>query len=515
MTRKQGQDGTRQPRDGPPPGRRFEVDEVTPLPAIHSIPGVGRASSPVGSRIETIYFDTAAHALAARHIILRRRSGGTEPGWKLRFCGGASGRQDITAPLGQPEVVPRELLTQVLVYTRGEKIVPVAHLKTERGTRRLYGPAGEHLADFVDNLVTTQVMHPDGAAVRWREWEVLPVHGTGDLLVAAEELLIDSGARISSGLSELHRARGGEYLSCQLPTTPMARKKGPALDVVTSYLEVHIAELCAHDPDVRNAQAGAVHGMRTSTRRLRSALSIYSGLFKAGTAAEIGDELKWLAGHLGRVRDTEVLDKRLRRRVRELPASPGSCSVWGPIEQELGTARNTDRRSLLKALESTRYQQLLESLERFRDHPPTNSKAYRPARQETAKWVNRSAKLMARAQKSAAGTRPGADRDIALHRVRKDAKRLLNAADSVANIFPRGSGRIKRQAFRLQQILGDHQDSVMVIAFLDELAGNPLLSGETRRAYQQIQDVERGIAEASARKYSKARKKYKAIRLPR
>ena len=493
----------------------YEVGAATPLPMLMDIQAVERVSDPVDSRLDAVYFDTATLALATRRITLRRRTGGIEHGWHLGIPDGTTHWQEINAPLGQPDAVPGELLTHVLAYTRGEGIAPIVHLGTQRSTYRLYGTGGEHLADFVDDRIQAKRPHSEGPGVEWREWKLQLVHGDNDVLVAAEETLAATGAGRSRHGSELARALGGAFPPERATGTGKPRKKGPAIDVVTAYLDVHVNALLSNDAGVRLELPDAVHQMRSTTRRLRSALSTYADLYTKDAAQGLGAELKWFARILGLPRDAEVMRDRLRQRIDDLPESLRAGPVPEPMEREIGTAYNVDYRELLKVLESDRYYRLLDDLERFRDDPPASPRASRPARSVTAKLVNGLAKRLDRAHKSVARTKAGSDRDVALHHVRKEAKRLLHVADSVAEIHGKRARKISLRAHRLQRTLGDHHDSVMVRALLEELVTDPTLPEGTVKAYRRILKIERDIARAAAKKYSKTRKKLSRLRLHR
>ena len=93
------------------------------------------------------YFDTAGLRLAAAHITLRRRTGGTDAGWHIKLPVSADTRRELRFPLGEPTArVPDEIAAEVAPWTAGELLVPVALLQTERTVRRLVGPAGDVLA---------------------------------------------------------------------------------------------------------------------------------------------------------------------------------------------------------------------------------------------------------------------------------------------------------------------------------------------------------------------------------
>lgn len=462
--------------------QKWDVDPGTPLPVLLDIPGVERVAEPVREAFEAVYFDTATLALAARRITLRRRTGGPGHGWHLKLPAVGKRRQ----ALGQPETVPEELLDHVLVYTRGEPLIPVARVGIERTTRRLYGPGGVHMAYFADDWVHAEPLHPPGPVVDWREWQIDVVHGTGDLVTAATNTLTVTGAGRSAHGSELARALGDAYPPEAATGTGDPRRKGPVIDVVTAYLGGQISDLFAQDPGVRLGSPDAVHRMRSSTRRLRSALATYRSIF---TKPETG------------------------RLVKDLPPGFRNRTVEGPVEQELGTAYNAGYKAVLKTLETDRYYRLLAGLEHFRDHPPTTARALRPARKETARLVNQAAKRLDRAHRTAGHAQSGGARDAALHRVRKDAKRLRHAGESVAGIHGKRARKMTRAAHRIQGILGVHQDSVVARAFLDGLAADPALPETAALAYARIRCAEEGTARAAEKRYAKSLRKAAGLRL--
>ena len=255
--------------------------------------------------------------------------------------------------------------------------------------------------------------------------------------------------------------------------------------------------------------------MRAASRRLRSALEIYGGLFNARAARRLGNELKWLARILGRPRDADVMRTRLRELFLELPEEMRSDAAYGLVADVLGAEFSSGCLQLRESLQSERYRQLLVDLEEFRSHPPVTDRARRPARSEGARLVNSQARVLKRAHRAAARALPGHSADVALHEVRKDTKRLLHASESVAGIYPKQAARLARRAQRLQRILGSHQDSVMTRAFLDSLAADPNLSADALPAYDWIREVEEGIARSAVKKYATFRKKAPPLRLRR
>ncbi|MET1065938.1 MAG: CYTH and CHAD domain-containing protein, partial [Arthrobacter sp.] len=367
---------------------------------------------PREERLEAVYFDTAGLALAARRITLRRRTGGTDHGWHLKIPAGQDHRVEFQAPLGQPETVPAELADHLAAYLRGQDVGPVARLTTQRTTYALYGPDGQHLADFADDYVEAESFH--GALdQQWREWEIELVHGAEALFAAATGPVTATGAQPSGHVSKLARALGGSWPQENNSGAAHPRKEGPAVHVVTAYLDGQINELLTDDAGVRQDKPDAVHAMRSATRRGRSALATYRKLFNKTEAKKTTDELKWLARILGGARDAEVLASRLRQHSHDLELTDTAGNLPALLDQDLTTAYNTGYQKVLETLGMTRYYKLLDSLENFRDHPPASYLAARPARKMTAKLVDKTNRRLSQARKAVPKTKTNAERDAA------------------------------------------------------------------------------------------------------
>ncbi|SDL06257.1 CYTH and CHAD domain-containing protein [Arthrobacter sp. ok362] len=497
--------------------QKYDAETSSTLPDLPGIQGVDHVAEPVTDHLEAVYFDTPALTLAARRLTLRRRTGGADAGWHLKLPAGTDQREEIHAPLGQPETVPEELSDRLQVFTRGDELVPVARLSTRRTTYRLYGPEGEHLADFADDLVHAEALQPPGPALDWREWELELVHGTREFLDATAETLTSTGAGHSAYPSKLARTFGDAWPAELSPRTgkprKKLRKKGPAADVVTAYLDARIEDYIAHDPGVRLGTPDSVHKMRSATRRARSALATYRKLFNRAAVRELQAELKWLGQILGPARDAEVMLERLRQHLVELPEEQRSGSLNQMIELELVAAHNAGYRNVLQTLQTDRYFRLLGSLEDFRDHPPAKPRAFRPARKVTGKLVNKAAKRVERSRKAVKRSAGRTAGDTALHEVRKDAKRLRHAGESVMEIHGKRAVKLTKSAGRLQSVLGDHQDSVMATALLRRLAAIPDLPVDADLGLQSLLEMEERIARKTEKKARKAGKKLRGLRL--
>lgn len=512
--------------------KKYDVDAGAEVPPLDQAAGVARTGKPHTDVLEAVYFDTPKHALAARRITLRRRTGGKDAGWHLKLPPAAAlagegpqQRTELHAPLGRPDVVPDALLPHLQAYLRGAVPAPVVRLETRRTTHPLYGEDGVHLADLADDHVTA-VRLEDGAgdALQWREWELELVHGKPDLFVPVEELLAAAGARPAGHASKLARALGTDKkagkraAAAEAPdsgggeSTPalLAGKRAPAAAVVTVYVAAQIDQILAGDAAVRLEEPEAVHNMRSATRRIRSVLAAYGRLYRASPVRKLRSELKWLGQLLGRSRDAEILRSQLRDQLGELPPADGIAAAASTVEERAGGDFDAGYRLLHEALESARYFRLLDKLEDFRDNPPVRADAVKPGRRAASKAVDKAAKRLRRSHKAVKDARRGRDQELALHRVRKDAKRLRHVAESAALVHGKSAGKVAKAARRQQKILGRFQDAVVARDLLAALSAE---YGEAATAgiYAQLLNLQEEKMQAARTDYRKARKKSREL----
>src|ERR1700742_2524423 len=129
--------------------------------------------------------------------------------------------------------------------------------------------------------------------------------------------------------------------SGQVPDAPPARRRpahrkrftrhSPAGDGVLGSLDAQSARLSVLDLAVRRDKPDAVHKMRVTVRRLRSALQSFTPIVSEPETRHLRAELKWLGGVLGAARDTEVLADYLHAGLAALPQE----LVLGPAQARI------------------------------------------------------------------------------------------------------------------------------------------------------------------------------------
>jgi CHAD domain-containing protein len=426
--------------------------------ALDGIPGMTLDRHPEQQMLDAVYYDTADLMLAGRGVTLRHRTGGDDAGWhlKLPLEPGGDSREEIRVPLGRRSAgVPQELAELVRGIARGEPLIPVAHIRTNRRQWRLLDVQGDVAAEVVGDEVSAQTIGESATVKSWREAEVELVGGDRAVFDAVETKL---GKPLGSP-PKLLRLLGDRI-------TPRPSPKR----AVSVYFHQQVDEIIRQDTRVRREGAGSVHRMRVASRRLRSVLQAFKG------SRPLRDELKWLAEVLGEARDLDVLRSHL---IEQVDAVPDEL-VLGDVRRRL-TQAFTDRRAaardhVLDALNSRRYFTLLNSLEAVHSLP-INRKQEAQALRRTRRRVERAfGKVDSR----------GTDRE--LHAVRKAAKRSRYAAEAT------GHRKQARRMKKLQKLLGAHHDAVVARDELRTLGIQAHLAGSNGFTYGLLYATESGRA---------------------
>ncbi|MEC5190869.1 MULTISPECIES: CYTH and CHAD domain-containing protein [unclassified Arthrobacter] len=480
--------------------RKYEAAEDDELPALDALAGVDRVGPPEEESLEAVYFDTAGLALASRRITLRRRTGGHDAGWHLKLPVAAGERREISAPLGKkPESVPRRLLQLVRVHTRDHDLIPVARLKTRRTVRRLFAADGRTLAEFSDDRVDSLNLLEPPAHATWREWELELNDGPKGLLKSADALVAATGRHEPSAFpSKLARSLGGMYPPDRT-AVPDPDPRGPASAVLLSYLHQQVEALKKHDPGVRTAAVDAVHQLRVAARRIRSALATFQKFADGSAARSLRSDLQWLASTVGESRDNEVISSRLMELVGAEPAELVMGQVTQQIEDHLGVVAKSARAKASTAMNSARYFRLLDALDDFLANPPLTETAGGEALPTVGRLLSKERKKLKKQVAALDLDTVDQALDLELHDVRKRAKRLRYAAEASAPVFGKRATALARAAEEIQEILGEHHDSVVTRDLLRRLAtDNP---GANAFTYGRLHALEQQTGDESRKRF--------------
>lgn len=476
------------------------------MPSLDGLADGVTASAREPERLSTTYLDTDDLRLARWKVSLRHRLG---EGWTVKLPPEGNG-----ALLVRPEHTfggngrrpPAGAVDLVRGFIRSEELRPRTRLRTLRRRVELHDDEGHLLADVVDDEVS--VLEGRRLAARFRELEIEIGDATPPaLLDALVARLREAGAGAPDPTPKYLRALGPQASQAPEIRVPELASGASAGDVVRRAIAASVVRLIEHDPVMRlDADPEGVHQARVATRRLRSDLRTFGSLIDPVWGTALRDELGWLAGILGAVRDGDVLLERMRRAAAQLPAanSRGVTRVLTTLE----ASRDDAHAQLLATLRGERYLSVLDRLVAGANSPALLLEADLPAPAVLPGLVRRPWRSLAKRVR-AVGDPPT---DEELHDIRIRTKRVRYAAEAVAPLSGRQAQAFAAAAAMLQEVLGDLNDAVVAETWLREWArSSRSLHGVF--AAGELAGLERAAGQRCRARWGKAWKELSAPRL--
>jgi CHAD domain-containing protein len=234
--------------------------------------------------------------------------------------------------------------------------------------------------------------------------------------------------------------------------------------VIQRALARSVARWLRHDPVVRlDVHVEGVHQMRVATRRLRSDLRTFGSLLGELPDGLI-DELRWIAGLLGEVRDPDVLREGLIESASRLSVDDRRSTT--SIVRRLARQRDGALDRLHAALDSERYFRLVQQVVALAQSPPLKEEARRSATSALTPLAMRAWRRLRRAARQA--EREGAPVED-VHAMRIAAKRFRYALDLLSDVEPNAAELAARLA-ELQDVLGVLNDKAVAEEWLRGVA---------------------------------------------
>ncbi|ALC06405.1 hypothetical protein CDES_10115 [Corynebacterium deserti GIMN1.010] len=358
---------------------KFSVSEATQLPPLEAIAGVDHIDHTETHTLSAVYFDTEDLRLTRAKITLRRRTGGNDEGWHIKFPGKV-GRREVQAPLdgeGATETLPpRELLGYIRAMIQGRPLNPIARVDNNRHMTYLADEDNVVIAEFCDDHVSTVSHLPGGVRKQWREWE-FELSGEpseevfiAELLSSAQAVITGAGAFVSNSPSKLVSALDDSINHAPRPPQMAQLDKDEPAYGVLAAIAANATKIAEYDPRVRADEYDSVHQMRVATRELRSHLQTFEGILGGEDYLNIEKELKVLANILGRARDAEVIEERLSRLIDTEVGEAIEDNTKKELLEDLGAEYTREHARVVRALDDDRYTNLLQALENLLVNPP-------------------------------------------------------------------------------------------------------------------------------------------------
>jgi len=416
-------------------------------------------------RTTAVYFDTRDLRLTRWACGLRYRS---SDAWTVKLPTAEAGPALVRREFhfaGPPERPPAAALDLVLAATRGEPLEEIARLRTVRRRVSVLDASGQPIAEVTNDHVA--VLDGRRVACRFREVEVefagrCPPGVVEEIVTRLRQAGTGPAHRVAKHL----RALGLESGVVPEVSIPEVGSGDSAAQVVRRAIARSVVALVRHDPGVRvDEDVEDVHQMRVAVRRLRSHLRTFRPLLDEDWARGLQEDLLWLGGELGPVRDADVLGIRFRRAASGLPEVERRAAKG--LLDRLEETRGGDLERLLHALRSPRFLRLVQRLVEAAREPRLRPETSGAAGAVVAPLVQRRWEKLARSVEKL-GPEP---EPAELHAVRIRAKHARYGAEALVPVFGKPMRGFARALRGVQQALGHHQDAAVATAWLRGAAG--------------------------------------------
>jgi CHAD domain-containing protein len=256
----------------------------------------------------------------------------------------------------------------------------------------------------------------------------------------------------------------------------------------TAYaiLRRHFAALLSNEPGTRlGDDPEELHDMRVAVRRLRAAMRLFAEALPA-RAARLRQELRWVAGALGEVRDLDV--QLIQIQTWAAQADPRDREAWQALAALIEGRRANARRRMMRALDSVRYERLIAAYTAMLQRGPARRSPVgrTPVLEAAPPMISGRYRKVRKIGDHIDETSP----PEAYHALRIQCKQLRYALEFFREIYGKHAEELIRRLVALQDILGRHQDACVATASLREMS-----QSYSRRLPPQAVFVMGGLAE--------------------
>lgn len=377
--------------------------------------------------LNAVYFDTPGNRLAAFGIVLRRRKGGPDAGWHLKYRD-QLGKHELHVPmLKTSDRLPAQMKQYVAGLLAGQELEPLATVLNNRQVLNVRHPEFGHVAEIcIDDVVATD--ERAGLKRTWAEYEVELVNGSGaDGNAVFEELegvLFAGGLKPSASAAKIARSLGADDDAPAVTVTdldgnpvgeskdaPSGEKKSKSkkkdgskkkskskakqakstpVDVTTVepqqaapestedqvwvLVNSCVAGLLHADFMLRIGDPEGVHAVRVAARRLIAVIEGVGQELSGESHPELSEKLSAFSDQLSAARDAEVVVELLPQRAAVLGEQVSSAGL-GQLNALAQSNREATRTAAVRHLNSKAHLQMLVDLSAWAEGIQLNPKA--------------------------------------------------------------------------------------------------------------------------------------------
>lgn len=233
-----------------------------------------------------------------------------------------------------------------------------------------------------------------------------------------------------------------------------------------AILRKHFAVLLANEAGTRLGEdIEALHDMRVAARRLRAAMAAFAP-YLSPALLRFREPLGWVGAVLGEVRDLDVHLEEFA--AYHAHVEPEVAAGLEEIEMVLREDRVRARARMLRALDSARYQRLVEAFAAAlrRGAPASHAPGHVPVPLAGPRLLRRRYRAIRRQGDAITPSSLPAE----YHALRITAKKLRYALEFLAPLYGPPAAAFSTRVTGLQDLLGRHQDLEVAAQTLREVA---------------------------------------------
>jgi triphosphatase len=472
------------------------------------------AARAVTRQLESVYFDTEDHDLAAANFGLRVRRIGARRIQTVKgersAAGGLFVRSEFDTPIEGDEpnlawISDAELRQRLIEIVGGKPLVAVFRTEFRRTSRILRKGESEWTLDVDIGRIAagdrSSAIHEVELELRSGE----PARLFEFALLLQERLDLHPAAR-SKAERGYALARGEGAVA--RPSRRVRLEPDATLDDALAAILSHcVAHFTANSDCAREGiDPEGVHQMRVGVRRARAALALFEPLLPADRLRFFRSELRWVARELGAARDLDVFAGEL---LAEIEAPRPWYAAFLRLRSEAVALRAECYESVRACIDSRRYARLVLELgewisaRRWHEHASGD---------HSLRWLEHAsdfaeAELERRYRKIVRLADQIDGSDAARHALRIELKKLRYTSEFLRDLYRgRGSKRFVGRIARVQNALGHMNDVATAERILATLLAR--LGAERTREHDRAAGFVEGwaaqVAESALRETSDA-----------
>jgi len=428
-----------------------------------------------------LYLDTFDWSLMKNKLSLRYRTSNGQAMYTLKSLGdieeGIAKRMETEIPLDGPVDAPAEVparrirkLIDSIIFPR--KLLEHIQVSTDRRRYQMLSPEGTEIELAFDaSSFTLRGLHQKRRTQKLHEMEAEIHHGSATALESLASSLSIAFGYSPSVASKFEVAFERSKLA--LPSKKTPEKLNVRLEdrldlavrkILTYQFQRFREQLLGVRMDI---DTEFVHQARVATRRMRSALRLFREAIPQSAVSYLAEELKWLGGKFGTVRDLDVFLlnlSRFRPQIKRFPSKKKKA-----LENWIEKHRRSPLKALQEALESSRYKSFERRFMQFLERPlparPRAPLAVKPVR-EVAPLVITEKFEAAIQQGHKVLSKPKLKE---FHALRIQMKRLRYAVEFMAPAYNGALNPFIERTIEIQDCLGELQDTVFTREFVEAL----------------------------------------------